>query len=40
VFANLAGGYWLGVSSLIQLAVEMLPVAKPLPTGEVHGHRR
>lgn len=40
VFANLAGGYWLGVSSLIQLAVEMLPVAKPLPTGETHGHRR
>jgi len=36
VFANLAGGYWLGVSSLIQLAVEMLPVAAPLPDGDTH----
>ena len=38
VFANLAGGYWLGVSSLIQLAVEMLPVAAPLHPGEAHDH--
>ncbi len=36
VIANLAGGYWLGVSSLIQLAVEMLPVAAPLPIGDAH----
>ncbi|MCZ4313326.1 hypothetical protein O4H66_07905 [Comamonadaceae bacterium G21597-S1] len=36
MFANLAGGYWLGVSSLIALAVEMLPVAAPLPDGESH----
>lgn len=36
VFANLAGGYWLGVSSLIALAVEMLPVAAPLPDGDAH----
>lgn len=34
VFANLAGGYWLGVSSLIALVVEMLPVAAPLPDGD------
>lgn len=34
VFANLAGGYWLGVSSLIALVVEMLPVAAPLPYGD------
>jgi magnesium transporter len=39
VFANLAGGYWLGVSSLIQLAVEMLPVSAPLPPGEAHDHQ-
>jgi Mg/Co/Ni transporter MgtE len=38
VFASLAGGYWLGVSSLIQLAVEMLPVAARLPDGESHEH--
>lgn len=38
VFANLAGGYWLGVSSLIQLAVEMLPVAPPLPEGGTRDH--
>jgi len=34
VFANLAGGYWLGVSSLIALVVDMLPVAAPLPHGD------
>jgi len=34
VVANLAGGYWLGVSSLIQLAVEMLPVSAPRPNGD------
>lgn len=39
VFANLASGYWLGVSSLIQLAVEMLPVAAPLPDGNAHEHQ-
>jgi magnesium transporter len=39
VFANLAGGYWLGVSSLIQLAVEMLPVAARLPDGDAHERR-
>lgn len=38
VFANLAAGYWLGVSSLIQLAVEMLPIAAPLQPGEAHEH--
>ena len=38
MFANLAGGYWLGVSSLIALAVEMLPVAAPLPDGDSHEH--
>ncbi|MEO6422721.1 MAG: CBS domain-containing protein, partial [Candidatus Nitrotoga sp.] len=26
MFGNLAGGYWMGVSSLIELVVEMLPV--------------
>ena len=36
VLANLAGGYWLGVSSLIELLVDMLPVAAPLAHGETH----
>ncbi len=36
VLANLAGGYWLGVSSLIQLMIDMLPVAAPLAHGEKH----
>ncbi len=40
LFANAAGGYWLGVSSLIQLAVELLPVAKPLIAGKRHEHHR
>jgi Mg/Co/Ni transporter MgtE len=36
VLANLAGGYWLGVSSLIALVVAMLPVASRLPEGKSH----
>jgi magnesium transporter len=36
VLANLAGGYWLGVTSLIQLVVDMLPVAAPLAHGDKH----
>ncbi len=40
VFANMAGGYWLGVSSLIELAVEMLPVAQPLAQGKAHEQSR
>ncbi|MGE4110238.1 MAG: hypothetical protein AB7E73_06000 [Burkholderiales bacterium] len=36
VAANIAGGYWLGVSSLIQLAVSLLPVARPQTGGEPH----
>lgn len=36
VAANLAGGYWAGVSGLIELLVAMLPVATPLPNGERH----
>lgn len=34
--ANVAGGYWLGVSSLIQLIVSMLPVAPPQSNGKSH----
>jgi magnesium transporter len=34
VAAGVAGGYWLGVASLIQLAVEFIPVAPPQPVGE------
>jgi len=36
VLASLAGGYWLGVSGLIQAVVDMLPVAASLPHGEKH----
>ncbi len=40
VFANMAGGYWLGVSSLIEWAVEMLPVAPPLAQGKTNEQQR
>jgi magnesium transporter len=36
VIASVAGGYWLGVENLIQVAVAMLPVATPLHDGEPH----
>ena len=36
VLANVAAGYWLGVSGLIQVVVDMLPVAAPLPHGAKH----
>ena len=34
VIANVGGGYWLGVASLIQLAVALLPVTPPRSNGE------
>jgi Mg/Co/Ni transporter MgtE len=34
VVANVASGYWLGVSSLIQLVVALLPVTHSQPSGE------
>ena len=39
-FANIAGGYWLGVSSLIEWVVELLPVAQPLDQGKTHEQQR
>lgn len=38
VVANLAGGYWLGVASLIQLVVALLPVTAYRPDGESREH--
>lgn len=34
VIADVAGGYWLGVASLIQLAVALLPASRPQINGE------
>lgn len=34
--ANVAGGYWMGVSSLIQLIVSLLPVSRPRIEEEAH----
>ncbi len=36
VIATVAGSYWLGVSSLIQVAVALLPVTPPQSDGEPH----
>lgn len=39
VLANLAGGYWLGVSGLIELAVGMLPTTSPQAGADNHEPR-
>jgi Mg/Co/Ni transporter MgtE len=36
VVANVASGYWLGVASLIQLVVALLPVAPPQHDGDTY----
>jgi magnesium transporter len=37
---SLAGEYWAGVSSLIQMMVALLPVGRQQATGESHEHQR